>query len=77
VIGLPHEHWGEAVAAVVVRKPDTDPRAEELIAHCRERLAGFETPKAIVFADALPDTVGGKILKYKLRERYAALFTGA
>ncbi|MGQ0625639.1 MAG: AMP-binding protein [Sporichthyaceae bacterium] len=74
VIGLPHEHWGEAVTAIVVPKPGTDPTAEDLIAHCRERLAGFETPKAVVFTDALPDTVGGKILKYKLREQHAALF---
>ncbi|MGQ0632504.1 MAG: AMP-binding protein [Sporichthyaceae bacterium] len=75
VIGLPHSRWGEAVTAVVVRKPGAEPRPEDLIAHCRERLAGFETPKAIVFADALPDTVGGKILKYKLREQHAELFS--
>ncbi len=74
VIGLPHEHWGEAVTAVVVRKPGSEPSEDELIAHCRGRLAGFETPKAVVFADALPDTVGGKILKYKLREAHVDLF---
>ncbi len=74
VIGLEHEHWGEAVTAVVVPRPGTDPAEAELISHCRERLAGYETPKAIVFADALPETVGGKILKYKLRARHADLY---
>jgi acyl-CoA synthetase (AMP-forming)/AMP-acid ligase II len=77
VIGLPHERWGEAVTAVVVPKPDAEVSAEELIAHCRERLAGFETPKGVAFIDGLPDTVGGKVLKYKLRERFADFYAGA
>lgn len=46
----------------------------ELTGFCRERLAGFETPKAIVFTDSLPDTVGGKVLKYKLRVTYGGLY---
>ncbi|MFJ9779037.1 class I adenylate-forming enzyme family protein [Amycolatopsis sp. NPDC101161] len=74
VIGLPHEHWGEAVTAVVVPRPGTEPVEAELISYCRERLAGYETPKAIVLAEALPETVGGKILKYKLRARHAELY---
>ncbi|NMO93189.1 AMP-binding protein [Actinomycetospora sp. TBRC 11914] len=72
VIGLPHDHWGEAVTAVVV--PSSEVTADELIAHCRERLGGYETPKAVVFTDGLPETVGGKILKYKLRAAYADLY---
>jgi acyl-CoA synthetase (AMP-forming)/AMP-acid ligase II len=75
VIGLPHDHWGEAVTAVVVRRPDTKPSEDELITFCRDHLAGYETPKAIIFADALPETVGGKVLKYKLRANHAALYT--
>ncbi len=74
VVGLPHERWGEAVTAIVVLKPDTSATADELIAHCRERLAGFETPKGVAFTDALPDTVGGKVLKYKLREQFADFY---
>nr|WP_218890638.1 AMP-binding protein [Actinomycetospora corticicola] len=73
VVGLPHERWGEAVAAVIVARSEVT--AEDLIAHCRERLGGYETPKAVVFTDELPETVGGKILKYKLRARYADLFS--
>jgi acyl-CoA synthetase (AMP-forming)/AMP-acid ligase II len=72
VVGLPHDRWGEAVTAIVVPEAGRDPGADELIAFCRQRLAGFESPKAIVFADALPETVGGKVLKYKLRHQLAA-----
>ncbi|MCL2583516.1 MAG: AMP-binding protein [Streptosporangiales bacterium] len=74
VIGLPHERWGEAVTAVVVPDPEHPVTEAELIAFCRERLAGFETPKRIVFAESLPDTIGGKILKYKLRVAHAGLY---
>jgi acyl-CoA synthetase (AMP-forming)/AMP-acid ligase II len=74
VIGLPHERWGEAVTAVVVAGPGGPPTEDELIAFCRDRLAGFETPKRVLFAEALPETVGGKVLKYKLRAEHAATF---
>jgi acyl-CoA synthetase (AMP-forming)/AMP-acid ligase II len=75
VIGLAHDRWGEAVTAVVVPRPGTSPVEADVIAFCKERLAGFETPKAIVFADALPETVGGKVLKYKLRAAHAGHYT--
>jgi acyl-CoA synthetase (AMP-forming)/AMP-acid ligase II len=74
VVGLPHEHWGEAVTAVVVARPGTEPTEGQLIAHCREHLAGYETPKAIVFTSTLPETVGGKILKYKIRAEHEGLY---
>jgi acyl-CoA synthetase (AMP-forming)/AMP-acid ligase II len=69
VIGVPDRRWGEAVTAVVVRDGDALSE-EELIAFARDRLAGFETPKQIIFVDELPETVGGKILKYRLRQQY-------
>jgi acyl-CoA synthetase (AMP-forming)/AMP-acid ligase II len=71
VIGLPHARWGEAVTAVVVRRDGTSPTEDELIKHCRANLAGYETPKSVVFAADLPETVGGKVLKYRLRADYA------
>jgi acyl-CoA synthetase (AMP-forming)/AMP-acid ligase II len=77
VIGLPHDHWGEAVTAVVVLREGAEATADELVAHCRERLGGYETPKAVVFTDVLPETVGGKILKYKLRDQHGSLFRGS
>ena len=74
VIGLRHERWGEAVTAVVVPVDGSEPDPAEIIAFCRARLAGFETPKAVVFAESLPDTVGGKVLKYKLRGAHEGLY---
>lgn len=75
VVGLPHERWGEAVTALVLRRPGADITEDDLITFAREKLAGFETPKSIVFVDSLPQTVGGKILKYKLRSQYSGLYT--
>jgi acyl-CoA synthetase (AMP-forming)/AMP-acid ligase II len=77
VIGLAHDRWGEAVTAVVVRTPGATVTEDELVDWARQRLAGFETPKAVVFADALPETVGGKVLKYKLRQAMADLYAAA
>ena len=68
VVGLPDAQWGEAVTAVVVPAADATVDEAALIAFCRERLAGFETPKRVVTMDALPTTVGSKVLKYRLRE---------
>ena len=69
VVGLPDERWGEAVVGVVVLAPGTAPEPDELISFCRARLAGYETPKRIVVVDELPATVGGKVLKYRLRQQ--------
>jgi len=71
VVGLPHDRWGEAVTAVVVPASDRAPTEEELAAWCRERLAGFERPKRVLFVEEFPETVGGKILKYRLRDEFA------
>jgi len=49
----------------------------ELIAHCRAALAGYETPKDVIFTDSLPETVGGKVLKYKLRVTFASHYENA
>ncbi len=76
VIGLPHDTWGEAVTAVVVRDPAHAVTGAELIAFCRERLAGFETPKDVIVVDALSETVGGKVLKYKLRAAHTDWYRG-
>lgn len=72
VVGVPDTRWGEAVTAVVVPRPGETVDEAALIAFCRERLAGYETPKRVVVADDLPVTVGGKVLKYKLRAQLAA-----
>jgi benzoate-CoA ligase family protein len=55
-------------AAYVVRMPGRDPRPEELVEFCRERLAAFKRPRQVVFLDDLPKTATGKIQRYKLRD---------
>jgi acyl-CoA synthetase (AMP-forming)/AMP-acid ligase II len=70
VVGLPHPRWSEAVTAVVVLREGAEASEEDLIKHCRASLAGYETPKSVVFAADLPETVGGKVLKYKLRAQH-------
>jgi acyl-coenzyme A synthetase/AMP-(fatty) acid ligase len=72
VIGMPDDRWGEAVTACVIPAPGATVDEAAIIAFSRERLAGFETPKRIVVVDEFPTTVGGKILKYKLRAALAA-----
>jgi len=71
VFGLPDPKWIEAVTAVVVLRDGASVSADELVAFCRGRLAGFKTPKRVEVADALPKNPSGKILKRELRERYA------
>jgi fatty-acyl-CoA synthase len=70
VIGVPDEKWGEAVKAVIVPAIGTSPTEAELIAYARERLGGFKLPKSVDFAEALPRTPSGKLLKRTLREPY-------
>ncbi len=72
VVGVADERWGEAVTACVIPRAGTTIDSEALIAFARERLAGFETPKRVVVMDEFPTTVGGKILKYKIRQALAA-----
>jgi acyl-CoA synthetase (AMP-forming)/AMP-acid ligase II len=74
VVGLPHPRWGEAVTAIVVPAQARTVTEEELLAHCRTVLAGYETPKMVLFAGDLPETVGGKVLKYKLRDEHAGAY---
>ena len=70
VIGVPDERWGEAVKAVVVKKPDAEVTAGELITWARERIAGYKLPKSVDFIEALPRNPTGKILKRELRKSY-------
>jgi acyl-CoA synthetase (AMP-forming)/AMP-acid ligase II len=70
VIGVPDEKWGEMVTAVVVVAEGRQVTAEELVAHCRGRIAGYKIPKRVEFRDELARTATGKIQKFKLREAF-------
>lgn len=74
VVGLPHPKWAEAVTAFVVPKPGKEISEEALLEFCKERLGGFEVPKAICVVDQLPLTTTGKVQKHVLRDRYRRLY---
>ncbi len=70
VIGVPHEKWGETVKALVVVAPGAEVTEQELIDHCRSKLAHFKCPSSIEFRDVLARTATGKLQKFKLRAPY-------
>ena len=70
VIGVPDARWGEAVKAIVVRKPGVAAVPAEIIAFARERIAGYKLPKSVDFIDALPRNPSGKVLRKDLRKPY-------
>jgi long-chain acyl-CoA synthetase len=70
VIGVPHERWGETGKALVVRAEGVEVTEDDILAHARERLAGFKTPTSVDWVDELPRNPSGKILKRELREPY-------
>jgi acyl-CoA synthetase (AMP-forming)/AMP-acid ligase II len=75
VIGVPDEKWGEAVKAVVVLKEgfeETDKRKQEILKHCKEKIAGYKRPKSIDFValEDIPRTATGKVIYGALKDRY-------
>ena len=73
VFGVDHPHWVEAIVAVVVPRPGVSLDADDVISHCRSRLAGYKTPKYVVVVDSLPKNPSGKILKRQLRNSFGAI----
>lgn len=68
VIGVPDAYWGEAVKAFVAFRRGEESSPEELIAYCKQRLAGFKLPKSVEIVAALPRNAAGKVLKTELRQ---------
>lgn len=71
IIGVPDPEFGEAVMAFVELKPGARASAEQLIDHCRTRIASYKKPKYVAFVDQLPRTATGKVMKGELRKRAA------
>jgi malonyl-CoA/methylmalonyl-CoA synthetase len=74
VFGLKHPDFGEAVAAAVAPRPGVDLAEAELIKACRQRLAGYKTPKRVFLLDALPRNAMGKTDRKALRAKFADAF---
>ena len=68
VVAMPDAKWGEVPCAFIELKEGVAPTEQEIIDHCRERLARFKAPKRVVFG-ALPKTSTGKIQKFVLRDQ--------
>jgi len=71
VFGIADEKWGEIIAAAVVLKPSAQASAEELVEHCRERMASYKKPERVFFVERLPRNASGKLLAKELRKQYA------
>jgi long-chain acyl-CoA synthetase len=68
VVGIPDDNWGEAVHAIVMRKPGAMVEPADIIAFCRERIAHYKCPRSVDIRDeSLPMSGPGKILKRELR----------
>jgi O-succinylbenzoic acid--CoA ligase len=72
VVGLPHADWGQQVAAAVVLRSPGAATADELLAHCRARLAGYKRPRQLVLRDELPQTASGKVQRRLVAEQMLA-----
>jgi long-chain acyl-CoA synthetase len=71
VIGIPDPQWGETVHAFVIAKPGHAVNAAELIAFCRDRIAGYKCPRSVdVRSEPFPLSGAGKVLKRELRKPF-------
>jgi o-succinylbenzoate---CoA ligase len=69
VVGVEHREWGQQVAAAIVKQPNARLTEDDLIAFCRQQLAGYKVPRRVIFLERLPQTETGKII----RQQVAAL----
>ena len=71
VIAVPDKRWGERVHAAVALKDGFEGvAAEDIITHCRDKLAGYKCPKSVDFWPDLPKTSIGKIMRREVKRRY-------
>jgi acyl-CoA synthetase (AMP-forming)/AMP-acid ligase II len=70
VIGVPDEKFGEALLAMVVLQADTSLETAEMIAFCRDKIAGYKIPRKLQVIPEMPRNPSGKILKKELRKPF-------
>ena len=71
VIGVPDPVFGEAVVAYIELRSGATATQEEIVAHCRERIAGYKKPKHVRFLAPLPRNSTGKVQKFELRRAFS------
>jgi long-chain acyl-CoA synthetase len=72
VIGIPSERWGETVHAFVIPNAGSNVHAAEIIAFCKEKIAGYKCPRSVdVRTEPFPLSGAGKVLKRELRRTFA------
>ena len=69
VVGVPDAYRGEEVVAFVVRKAGAEVTEQQMVEWCRDAMAVYKAPRRVRFADSLPKTPSGKVLKRVLREQ--------
>lgn len=72
VVAHPHPRWDERPVALVIKKPNTDVSAEQVIAHCESKFAKWQLPDDVLFVDAIPLTATGKMDKKVVRAQLEA-----
>lgn len=72
VVGLPHERWGQSVAAAVVTEPAAPVDEQTVLDRCRDMLAGYKKPTRVEFLSALPMTTSQKVSRAAVRDRLRA-----
>jgi len=70
VIGIHDPRWGEVGKAIVALKPGAQVSEEQVIAYCKQKLAGFKAPKQVQFVPALARNAAGKVDKPRLRAEF-------
>ena len=70
VIGVPDDTWGEAVKAIIVKKPGAELTEKSVVDHCKKHIASYKKPKSVDFVESMPRSALGKILKHELRAPY-------
>jgi fatty-acyl-CoA synthase len=69
VVGVPDEKYGEELVAWIRLRPNTAATEEEIRQFCKQKLAHYKVPRYVRFVEAFPQTVTGKIQKFKIREQ--------
>jgi feruloyl-CoA synthase len=77
VFAVPHERWGETVAAEIVMKPSETLTLEDIRHYLEDRLARYKIPRLVYFSERLPRTPTGKVQKFVLREMHRSGIAGS